>query len=192
MILDFKSDGLGNHEQLREWRQRKNNVMFVTTNGCFDLFHPGHLSLLSFCHEQRLAMSRRPKYANYQIMVVALVNTDRSVSAIKLGRPVQSWNTRATMVDGCKYVDYVLPLHEMNPMKMLQIIHSECHVKDASYEQTQTLMPEYRTVVDNGGHMAFAPRVAGQSTTETLRYILSNYKIDETTMNVVPIDGLNR
>ncbi len=72
------------------WRERGHKIAF--TNGCFDLLHPGHVSLL----EQARASADR--------LVVGL-NSDLSVRRLKgPGRPVQSEAARATVLASLKSV----------------------------------------------------------------------------------------
>ena len=79
---------IADREQARRivegWRARGLKVGF--TNGCFDLLHPGHVSLLS---QAKAACDR---------LIVGL-NTDASVSKLKgPTRPVQKEQGRATVL----------------------------------------------------------------------------------------------
>ena len=68
-------------EERRKWREEGRRV--VLTNGCFDLLHPGHLTLLEAAR------------AHGDVLVVA-INSDRSVRRIKgEGRPLVSEEERA-------------------------------------------------------------------------------------------------
>ena len=63
-------------DQLARWRRKGLKIGF--TNGCFDLLHPGHVSLLSQAR------------AHCDRLVVGL-NSDASVERLKgPGRPVQN------------------------------------------------------------------------------------------------------
>lgn len=96
----------------------------ITTCGCFDLFHRGHLFLLS-------QLVRTGK------MVVVLVNTDDSVRALKgPGRPTVPFEHRAGLVDDVmRFIGrgnqccFVVPLHNDTPSVALSFIRPEIHVK---------------------------------------------------------------
>src|SRR5690606_34239740 len=70
-------------ERAARWREAGQRVGF--TNGCFDLLHPGHVSLL---HQARAACDR----------LIVGINSDGSVRRLKgEGRPVQSEAARAAV-----------------------------------------------------------------------------------------------
>ncbi|WP_140329741.1 pantoate--beta-alanine ligase, partial [Acetobacter tropicalis] len=80
--------------QVQRWQARGLKVGF--TNGCFDILHPGHVSLLA---EARAACDR---------LVVAL-NTDASISRLKgPERPVNTLDSRARVMAAVRYVDAVV------------------------------------------------------------------------------------
>jgi len=65
----------------------------VFTNGCFDLFHAGHVTFLNRCR----ALGDR--------LIVGL-NTDNSVRRLKGPmRPVCTFEERRQVLLGCRYVD---------------------------------------------------------------------------------------
>ena len=69
--------------RLAEWREQGHEISF--TNGCFDLLHPGHVSLL---RQARAAADR---------LIVGL-NSDASVGRLKgPTRPIQDADMRATV-----------------------------------------------------------------------------------------------
>lgn len=70
----------------------------VYTGGTFDLFHEGHVELLRSC--KRLAGDGR---------VVVALNTDEFIERFKNNRPVQSYRERKTVLESCRYVDFVVP-----------------------------------------------------------------------------------
>ena len=68
----------------------------LSFNGCFDLLHTGHLSLLE---QARCAADR----------LIGGLNSDLSVRRLKgAGRPVQSEVARATILSSLKPVDAVV------------------------------------------------------------------------------------
>src|ERR1700722_191743 len=81
-------------EHIARWRAGGLRVGF--TNGCFDLLHPGHVTLLA---KARSACDR---------LVVGL-NTDASVKRLKgVDRPIQDESARATVMASLGSVDLVV------------------------------------------------------------------------------------
>ena len=73
------------------------------TNGCFDLLHPGHISLIRQC----AALGER--------LVVGL-NSDASVRRLKgSGRPIQNEQSRALLLAALQGVDAVVFLTRTRP-----------------------------------------------------------------------------
>ena len=70
--------------RLAEWRANGNRIVF--TNGCFDILHVGHITLLEQCRE-------------FGDKVVIGVNSDASVKKLKgPTRPVVGENERARVL----------------------------------------------------------------------------------------------
>ena len=77
------------------------------TNGCFDLFHHGHLSNLSACAEEA------------DVLVVG-VNGDESVRRLKGDdRPVVPGVERMALVAALQFVDLVVPLDADEPSSLI-------------------------------------------------------------------------
>ena len=126
----------------------------VFTNGCFDLLHPGHLHYLN----EAKALG--------DALIVGL-NSDRSVRQIKgNNRPINNENFRAEMLMGLKPVDAVVVFDEETPIQMLSIIKPAVHVKGGDYKVTE--LPEYDTVIANGGMVKCLSFVKGYSTTNII------------------------
>jgi glycerol-3-phosphate cytidylyltransferase len=70
----------------------------IYTGGTFDLFHEGHVELLRSC--KRLAGDGA---------VVVALNTDEFIARFKNNPPIQTFRERKTVLESCKYVDFVLP-----------------------------------------------------------------------------------
>ena len=66
------------------------------TASCFDLFHAGHVLMLQEAKEQ------------CDRLVVAL-QTDPTIDRPEKNKPVQSIFERWVQVEGCKYVDQIIP-----------------------------------------------------------------------------------
>jgi D-beta-D-heptose 7-phosphate kinase/D-beta-D-heptose 1-phosphate adenosyltransferase len=88
------------------WRHEGRKVVF--TNGCFDLLHPGHLSLLQFARRQG------------DKLVVA-INSDASTRRLKGGdRPVQTESERASVLAAIGIVDLVTIFSEDTPTNAIE------------------------------------------------------------------------
>jgi D-beta-D-heptose 7-phosphate kinase/D-beta-D-heptose 1-phosphate adenosyltransferase len=131
------------------WREQGLRVGF--TNGCFDILHPGHVSLLAFA---RQACDR---------LVVAL-NTDESVARLKgPTRPVNTLAQRAQVMAAIRFVDCVVSFGEDTPLDVITALVPDVLVKGADYTVDQVVGAD--VVMAAGGRVVLADLVAGQSTT---------------------------
>lgn len=131
------------------WRARGLKVGF--TNGCFDLLHPGHVSLLA---QAKAACDR----------LVLGLNTDASVQRLKgPTRPVQKEDARAAVLASLSAVDLVTLFDEDTPLELITAIKPEVLVKGADYTVETVVGSD--VVLANGGRVVLADLKAGQSTT---------------------------
>lgn len=138
---------------LGRWRRKGHKVGF--TNGCFDLLHPGHVSLLA---QAKGACDR---------LVVGL-NSDASVKRLKgPARPVQSEAARATVLASLASVDLVVIFGEDTPLELIRRLKPDVLVKGADY--TVDTVVGAADVMEWGGQVVLAQLVDGQSTTNTIR-----------------------
>lgn len=139
-------------EQVEKWRQKGLKVGF--TNGCFDLIHPGHLSLL---HQAKAHCDR---------LVVGL-NTDSSVKRLKgETRPVQNETARATVLSAMSDVDLVVLFDQDTPVELIKTLRPQLLVKGADYAPEQVV--GWDLVQSWGGDLYLADLMDGQSTTATI------------------------
>lgn len=135
--------------QAAAWRAQGLSVGF--TNGCFDLLHPGHVSLLA----QAAGACDR--------LIVAL-NTDSSVRRLKGdARPIQPLEARARVIGALRGVDLVVAFEEDTPLALIEALEPDVLVKGADYREDQVVGAEI--VRARGGRIVLADLVAGQSTT---------------------------
>ena len=140
-------------ESVARWRHLGKRVGF--TNGCFDLLHPGHISLLT---QARAACD---------VLVVGL-NSDASVKRLKGdSRPVQSETARATVLASLGCVDLVVVFSEDTPEQLIRALRPDVLVKGADYTVETVVGADF--VQSYGGRVVLANLVAGQSTTNTIR-----------------------
>lgn len=134
----------------------------VTTNGCFDILHVGHVRYLQ----------KTKSFADYSIV---LLNSDKSVKLIKgEDRPINNENDRAEILCALSCVDYVVLFDENSPRDLLDEIKPDVHTKGADYS-VETL-PEADVILKNGGRIEFIEFVEGKSTTNTIETMQKSYK----------------
>ena len=140
-------------ELVDRWRRKGLKVGF--TNGCFDLLHPGHVSILG---QAKAACDR---------LVVGL-NSDASVQRLKgPTRPVQSEASRATVLSSLATVDLVVIFGEDTPQNLIETLRPDVLIKGADY--TIDKVVGAAEVESWGGKVVLAELVDGQSTTNTIR-----------------------
>lgn len=136
---------------------RNQNKTIVTTNGCFDLIHTGHVSYLR-------------EAASFGDILIVGINSDASVSKLKgPTRPVQKEKDRALIIGSLKMVDYTFIFSEPDPIEFLKIIKPDIHVKGGDY--TPEKLPERAVVEENGGKIAIVSFVNGYSTSSIVKKI---------------------
>ncbi len=138
---------------IERWRRKGQTVGF--TNGCFDLLHPGHISLLT---QAKAACDR---------LVVGL-NSDASVARLKgPARPVQSEAARATVLASLAGVDLVVIFGEDTPLELIRRLEPDVLVKGADYTVATVVGADL--VQARGGKVVLANLVEGCSTTNTIK-----------------------
>jgi D-beta-D-heptose 7-phosphate kinase/D-beta-D-heptose 1-phosphate adenosyltransferase len=140
-------------ERVADWRRQGLRVGF--TNGCFDLLHPGHITLLT---KARAACDR---------LVVGL-NGDASVRRLKgEGRPVQDEHARAEVLAALQAVDLVVVFPQDTPLELIERVRPKILVKGGDYRPDNVVG---RDVVEaNGGELILVDTVPGHSTTSMIR-----------------------
>ncbi|MEQ8667144.1 MAG: D-glycero-beta-D-manno-heptose-7-phosphate kinase [Rhodospirillales bacterium] len=143
-------------EQLKDrvsvWRRGGKKVGF--TNGCFDLLHPGHVSLLA---QARAACDR---------LIVGL-NSDSSVRALKgEGRPVQNEASRSAVLASLGSVDAIVLFSDETPIELIRALKPDVLVKGADYTVETVVGSDI--VLGYGGRVVLADLEDGHSTTGTI------------------------
>ena len=134
------------------WRARGLSVGF--TNGCFDLLHPGHVTLLA---RARSLCDR---------LIVGL-NSDASVRRLKgETRPVQPDIARATVLAALGTVDLVTIFAEDTPEAPIEALKPDLLVKGGDYKAADIVGAAF--VQSHGGRVEIVDIVPGFSTTGTL------------------------
>jgi rfaE bifunctional protein nucleotidyltransferase chain/domain len=142
---------------------RAQGKTIVTANGCFDLLHFGHLSLLMGAKSLG------------DILIVG-VNSDRIVKKIKgADRPVFLEKERASLLVSLEYVDHVIVYDDILPNDLLGRIRPDTHCISGEYAQKK--LPEKAIVEISGGKIEVLPFIPGYSTTNIIQKI-DRHQID--------------
>lgn len=139
-------------EQLEEWRAAGLRIGF--TNGCFDVLHTGHISLLA---QAKAACDR----------LVVGVNTDASVKRLKgETRPMNGERDRAMVLAALEVVDGVILFGEDTPEQLINKIRPDVLVKGADYTIETVVGAKF--VQSYGGKVVLANLKQGYSTTNLI------------------------
>ena len=138
--------------RVNAWRSKGQKVVF--TNGCFDLLHVGHITLMEDARRQG------------DRLVVA-INSDESVSGLKgPSRPVVREQDRGRVLAALAAVDAVVVFGEPTPMNLINALRPDVIVKGGDYsEDTVVGAKEVRSW---GGTVKIVPTVEGFSTTKLI------------------------
>jgi rfaE bifunctional protein nucleotidyltransferase chain/domain len=134
-----------------ERRQRKKIVL---ANGCFDLFHVGHIRYLAGAKELG------------DILIVG-INSDEQVRKLKGNeRPFMPENERAEIVSSIRFVDLVTIFEEPTVEELIRAIRPDFHAKGTDY--TTETVPEREIVRECGGQVAIVGDPKDHSSTELI------------------------
>lgn len=134
--------------------ERRNGLKIILANGCFDLFHVGHIRYL----EGAKALGG---------FLVVGINSDRQVKALKgEGRPFMPENERAEVIAALRSVDAVTIFDEPTVNELIDAIRPDFHAKGADY--TTDTVPEREIVRAYGGQVAIVGDPKDHSSTELI------------------------
>ena len=133
---------------------RREGHTIVTTNGCFDLLHVGHVRYLE-------------EASKHGDVLIVGVNSDNSVRQLKgPGRPIVPEGERAAVVAALESVDYVTIFDQLNPGELVTVLRPDVHVKGQDYDPER--MPETVPVRQSGGRVVTVELSEGHSTSELI------------------------
>lgn len=148
-ILDRSRIGL----RVAEWRAAGETIVF--TNGCFDLLHVGHITLLEDCRR-------------FGSKLVLGLNADASVSRLKgPTRPIVGESERARVMAALASVDAVVLFSEDTPLELICELKPNVLVKGGDY--TIETVVGHEQVQAYGGRVEIVPTVEGFSTTNIVK-----------------------
>ncbi len=136
-------------EYVKEQRKQGKSVAF--TNGCFDILHAGHVSILEFSKNQA------------DILILG-INSDASVKRLKgPSRPINSQEDRALVCASLQAVDAVVVFDQDTPYELIKLIGPDVLIKGADYKEENVVGREFAKKV------ALYPILEGRSTTNTIK-----------------------
>lgn len=138
---------------LHLWAFQNKKVVF--TNGCFDILHRGHVEYL--CHARDLGDK-----------LVLGLNTDASVKRQGKSpeRPINSEDTRATILAALECVDAIVLFDEDTPLELISFVQPDVLVKGSDYKAEEIV--GYDIVKAKGGQVVTIQLVDGFSTTKLI------------------------
>lgn len=132
-------------------RLKSDGKKIVTTNGCFDILHVGHVRIL----QQARALG--------DVLIVGM-NSDASVRRLKgETRPINNENDRAEILCALRSVDFVCIFDEQTPIEFLKAARPDIHVKGSDYKPSD--LEETPVVKSMGGEVRILDLVPLRSTT---------------------------
>ncbi len=143
--------------RVQEWRASGETIVF--TNGCFDLLHIGHITLLEDCR-------------HFGSKLVVGMNTDRSVSRLKgPTRPIVGENERTRVMAALGSVDLVVLFDEETPIDLIRGMQPDVLVKGGDY--TVETVVGHEDVIAAGGRVELVPTVPGFSTSNIVKKMIA-------------------
>jgi D-beta-D-heptose 7-phosphate kinase / D-beta-D-heptose 1-phosphate adenosyltransferase len=138
--------------RLALWRTNGERVVF--TNGCFDLLHVGHITLLEQAHR-------------FGDKLIVAINSDASVSGLKgPTRPIVGERERGRVLAALAAVDAVVVFGEPTPLELIIATRPEVLVKGGDYDVNTVVGAQ--EVQSWGGQVKIVPIVEGYSTTQLI------------------------
>ncbi len=139
-------------QRIQLWKANGERVVF--TNGCFDLLHIGHITVL----EQARRFGDR---------LIVAINSDASVSSLKgPTRPIVSQRDRARVLAALSAVDAVVVFDEPTPLDLIVAARPDVLVKGGDYQADSVVGA--KELASWGGEVRIVPLVDGFSTTRLI------------------------
>ena len=134
--------------------ERRGGARIVLANGCFDLFHVGHIRYLAGAK----ALGDR---------LIVGIDSDEQVRKLKgENRPFMPETERAEIVAALKFVDYVTIFPEATVTELIRAVRPDFHAKGTDY--TTETVPEREIVREYGGRVAIVGDPKDHSSTDLI------------------------
>ncbi len=137
--------------------ERQKGAKIVLANGCFDLFHVGHIRYLAGAKELG------------DCLIVG-INSDRQVEKLKgENRPFMPAQERAEIVSALRFIDYVTIFNEPTVEELIRAIRPDFHAKGTDY--TTKSVPEREIIMECGGQVVIVGDPKNHSSTELIKLV---------------------
>ena len=141
--------------------ERRKGTKIVLANGCFDLFHVGHIRYLAGAKELG------------DCLIVA-INSDVQVKNLKgNNRPFMPEQERAEILSALNFVDFVTIFEEPTVEELIRAIRPDFHAKGTDY--TIENVPEREIVIECGGQIAIVGDPKNHSSTEFIKKLADSF-----------------
>jgi D-beta-D-heptose 7-phosphate kinase/D-beta-D-heptose 1-phosphate adenosyltransferase len=135
------------------WKANGERVVF--TNGCFDLIHVGHITVLEQAHR-------------FGDRLIVAINSDDSVRSLKgPSRPIVGERERGRVLAALAAVDAVVVFGEPTPLELILATRPDVIVKGGDYNPDTVVGAS--EVLSWGGQVKIVPIVEGFSTTRLIQ-----------------------
>ena len=155
MVLRTEDKMVSRNELLSRvamWKANGDRVVF--TNGCFDLIHVGHITVLEQAHR-------------FGDRLIVVINSDASVSGLKgPGRPIVGEVERGRVLAALGAVDAVVVFGDSTPLELILATRPDVIVKDGDYDIDAVVGGQ--EVLSWGGQVKLVPIVEGFSTSRLI------------------------
>ena len=140
-------------EQIENERRRGKKI--VLANGCFDLFHVGHIRYLAGARDLG------------DCLIVG-INSDEQVRKLKgENRPFMPEHERAEIISAFRFVDFVTIFDEPTVKELIRAARPDFHAKGTDY--TVDSVPEREIVKEYGGQTAIVGDPKNHSSTNLIK-----------------------
>lgn len=140
---------------IRKYEREGKTVLM--TNGCFDIIHAGHITLLENAKK------------HCDVLIVA-INSDKSVRELKgENRPFNNEGHRAYVLSMIKGVDYVYIFDELTFERTLEILKPKKYAKGQDYSLDKINQNERKIIESYGGEIIIIQHPVKITTTDILK-----------------------
>lgn len=132
----MQTDKIVTLKELQEKLQGSKNICISSCSGSFDILHHGHISYLT-------------EAKSYGDILVVFLNTDNSIALYKgPTRPILDFYNRSLLLASLECVDYIIPLDELTPLNILEILQPAIFCNGADWGSAPV---EKSTIEEYGG-----------------------------------------
>lgn len=138
---------------------KKLGKKIVFTNGCFDIFHTGHLNFLETAK-------------TYGDFLIVAINSDYSTSINKgKNRPINKFNARLKILEMIGFIDFLVEFNEKTPIKLIRKIKPSVLCKGNDYKLNEIVGADF--IKSYGGKIKRIKFKNNKSTTKIYQKIIS-------------------